>query len=426
MFLLLACTPPVDTATAVDSVVETTETGDTLDTAENGPWPDPINRVESLALNTQGMELTDALMAGDIVVLSGQQQQGKGGIWTWDPETGDNDKLDLWTVQDVCWDGQRIWGVNRNSTLYLMALDGEQLELMNSWSIGGLDGGVSCDSDHIAYGRGQRGAFVHTKEANWTLSGPTHLDVPTTGVLVDGDTLWTTGQDTLLRWSLPELELQDTLTLEGTCRQLDGTAERLVVACGAGGVFLVEEGGVTQHWKGHASARHAVLWDGGVLVAAWTELIALDSELGWIGSEHTRSATMAVTAHGDTVYAAEWSSPWTGTVPGGPSPEARVSPATVARGSNTQIFNDGTRRLTLSDGRVVLPGERVTWELPDQDGDQFLGSDDPDESNLSVTIGGNGLGDPAPDFIEQDTDGKTWELQALRGEVVWLGLFQDG
>jgi hypothetical protein len=98
----------------------------------------------------------------------------------------------------------------------------------------------------------------------------------------------------------------------------------------------------------------------------------------------------------------------------------------VAKGSNTTIYNDGNRPLTLSDGRVVLPGERVTWELPEENGDQFLGSDDPDESNLSVTIGGNGIGDPAPDFIEQDTDGKTWELQALRGEVVWLGLFQDG
>lgn len=430
MFLFLACTAPGETGlpsvddTVADSHAGTDSPVDTVDTSTT--WQDPIINDGDLPLDTQGMELTDALMAGDIVILSGQQQQGKGGIWTYDPSTGDSHKLDLWTVQDVCWDGLRLWGVNRNSTLYNIALDGHRLELMNSWNIGGMDGGVHCDVDHLAYGRGSTGAYVHTKEDNWQLGEPQHIDEPTWGVLVDGDTLWTAGQDRLHRWSLPGLEHQGSLTLAGSCRQLDGTKARLVAACGEGGVFLIEDGVVTAQWTSHAAARHAVLWEGGVLVAAWTELVALDEDLNWVGSEDTRSATMAVTTDGSIVYAAEWSTPWAGSVPGHPSPEARVTPERVSPGFNATIHNDGSRSLVLDDGRVVEPGGRVTWTLAETTGTVTLGSNDPDEPQLAVTVGGNGVGDPAPDFVEVDTDGVTWELEKLRGEVVWLGLFQEG
>ena len=103
-----------------------------------------------------------------------------------------------------------------------------------------------------------------------------------------------------------------------------------------------------------------------------------------------------------------------------------MTPERVSPGFDATIHNDGNRALALEDGRVVEPGGRVSWTLPETTGTVTLGSNDPDEPQLAVTVGGNGVGDPAPDFVEVDTDGVTWELEKLRGEVVWLGLFQEG
>ena len=89
---------------------------------------------------------------------------------------------------------------------------------------------------------------------------------------------------------------------------------------------------------------------------------------------------------------------------------------------------------TTNNGSAIIPaGEavdvRVTYGPTDLGPDNAtldIASNDPDEPQLAVTVGGNGVGDPAPDFVEVDTDGVTWELEKLRGEVVWLGLFQEG
>lgn len=295
-----------------------------------------------------------------------------------------------------------------------------------TWDIGGLDGGVACDPSWVVWGRGKRGLFVAAQDQG-ELEEPRHVDRETVGVLVSGDSLFSVGGALLTEWSLPGLEMVRETELGGVCRQLSGEAAELLVACGGAGVYRVEQGEITGHWSGHVSARHVAPGpDGTVLVAGWTELVVLDGDMEWLGSQATRSATMAVATLDDRIVVAEWNSPWLGTVPGGPSPEGRVSPAVVGVGSPTAIVNEGNRDLILENGVVLAPGQRVTWTLPESPGVVTLGSNDPDEERLAVLVQASGVGQEAQNFIEQDTEGSTWELQALRGEVIWLGLFQDG
>ncbi|MCB9765044.1 MAG: hypothetical protein H6739_35045 [Alphaproteobacteria bacterium] len=445
LLALWACADPVaptDSPQPVDSAAPT-----------KGDWPDPIRRIGTIEVDNEGMELTDAVRAGDRLALLGQQQQARGGVWLFDiaepAAPAFLGRTELWHVQSGCWSGQLLWGVDRDHTLSAFDISGSEPQRRSTWTIGGPDGDVDCAGEWVAWGRGRSGGGLARVEAE-TILEQWPVDAEVVGVRLDGETLWTAATGELRSWRLTAegpVALAS-VALEGACRDIAVAEGRLAVACGAAGVWVLDADpdnpAVLGHWQGYASARSVVLSGETMWVAGWTDLLAFSltdaGEPVFIGAEAANSSVMAMAAGDDGfVWVADWRTPFMAQLDGGRAPEVRVEPRTVEAGGVTIVMNDGVEPLWLGEpdvgdlsAAVLQPGETARWRLPGDvavDSTPRLPTDDPDEPEITVTVGALGglvVGEPAPAFVEVDTDGTRWDLQALHGEVVFLGLFADG
>lgn len=179
-----------------------------------------------------------------------------------------------------------------------------------------------------------------------------------------------------------------------------------------------------------------------MLVAAWAELLLIDvgdpASPRLVASEPAQSSVMAVVGDGaGRAFVADWSAPFVVALDPAPAPEVRVSSRHAQPGAIVRLFNDGEEALWLgppSAGMVdrvrVPPGEEARWLLPeDHEGGASIETDDPDEPSVELVpagLDGPVLGDAAPSFIERDLDGTIWDSSALAGNVVFLGLLQEG
>jgi peroxiredoxin len=136
-------------------------------------------------------------------------------------------------------------------------------------------------------------------------------------------------------------------------------------------------------------------------------------------------------------FVADWNSPFVVSLDDTPAPEVRASMRHALPGAIVRLSNDGDEVLWLgppSAGHVdrvqVPPGGEARWLLPDDhDTDARIATDDPDEPEVVLVQAGRDgpvVGDPAPAFIERDLSGEVWDSSALTGQVVFLGMFQEG
>jgi hypothetical protein len=217
----------------------------------------------------------------------------------------------------------------------------------------------------------------------------------------------------------------------------------LAVACGSEGVHLVDASGPTLlgNWSGHVSARSVAVSGSRVAVAGWTEALILDASdpslPTIVASETASHAAMAVALNGDLLAVADWRQSWLASIVGGDAPEVRAREAWATPGGSVLLFNDGPVPLWLGEPdqgtlttTVLESGKSLSWAIPEDAVDVVrVATDDPDEPTFSLPVGGVAglsIGDPAPLFIESDLSGAAWSLEALRGEVVFLGMFNEG
>ncbi len=463
MVLLLACTspepaasdsespdPPSDSAsdTAPDSTPPL-DTGDTApDPAGPGDWIDPVTVTFDLELEDPA-ELTDGVLTGDWLVLVGQHQQQQGGAWVYDATDRDAPtpvgQTDIWNVQRVCAVDDLLWGTDRNGSLLRLRLgDSGAPTLEQSWSLGTFGEGVACDGERVAWGHGSEGGYYAT---DTDLASIQRIDREVRDAWWQGDTLWTLAHGSLTAWTLGDdgPTERSTLALDGVCRDLAADADLLAIACGSTGVHLVDPDPdaptLLGTWSGYASARSVALSGDRLFVAAWTDLIWLDvadpSAPTLVATEPSRTSIMGVVANtADRVYAVDWGEPFVAALEHTPAPEVRSNVTGVSGQDAVLLHNEGTAPLWLDlptagtlSAQQVEPGAYEVWTPPDPLVPLELATDDPDELAFTLPLSateGVQVGDTAPDFAESDLYGDLWELQALRGEVVFLGLFHDG
>lgn len=433
---------PDDTTAATD---DTQETGDTQLPDGPGEWTDPLQLVSMVEVNTAGMELTDALVVGDTLVLAGQHQRGEGALWTFDISADPRapvfqGHLNARNVQAICWDGAYLWGVNRESALMRFELTENGPVETRSRGIGGNDGGIGCSADYVGYARGINGATVFLNDGSDRTVRT--FDHQVTDVAFRGDVVFVLSPTELQAWDLVTKDSLGSVDLSGHCRDLEVDDDGLVVACGSTGVVLIDPDtlAITGGWQGTLSVRGVALGPDRIVASGWTDVVALDRQATWQGSEPGKSAALeAAVGPEGLIYVADWNLPFILEAADGPSPEVRLSPGIARAGSIVLVHNDGDAPLwvdgasegTLS-GQRVPPGGLIQWTLPDDlaDGaEPVLTTDDPDEPQARLESGQRGglrIGGPAPAFSEFDIQDQLWTLEDLAGQVVWLGLFEDG
>lgn len=465
LLLATACTPtapklPSVPGSAADpasadsaSPGDTADTGDTSDTTEPVVYVDPIVRGVTMDLVTRGPELTDAVLVDDVLLYAGQEQTGDGGVWAFDISSPDAPtligKTSIWHLQRICWSGTEAWGLTREAELQRIVLDGGVPVPADRFSVGRVGGGLDCVDDRVAIALKQGGVRVVqvTGTAPATMAEVARIETPAVDVLWEGDRLWVLDDNQLSAWTLDATGATRTggVDLDGTCRDLAPGPDWLAVACGAGGVAIVDRGDGAPsrlaQWTGGLSARSVSVQDDHVLVAAWTDLALLDATVPEAprlrATEPAGSAVMGVVAGSNgRAWVADWSRPFGVTWAPVDAPEARPTKAVALPGDTVTVVNDGLAELRLEaidgtvDEAVVAPGGFAFWTLPDTDAERaVLHTNDPDEPEVSVELSaaeGMQPGAVAPRFIETDTDGTTWDLDALTGKVVFVGMFQDG
>ncbi len=428
--------PPVDSGPADD-----TGGTDPTEVALPGTWEDPILAGVALSLEVAHPELTDALLAGDQLVFVGQEQDTDGGMWTYslaDPDAPAflGHTTNRKHIQRACWDGSQAWGMTREGMLVTLSLGSAGPTVLQESSVGQVGTGISCDASHVAWGAGVNGGGWAEREGTWI--GPIHnLNMEVEDVRLEGDRLWVLARNRLTAMDIEGETLVELghVDLDGACLDIAPGERWLAVACGSGGVTLVDRGdGQLGQWQAWASARAVSVQGSFVWVAAWTDLVLLDAADAtapvFAGAEQALSSVMSVAAgEDDRVYAADWNQPFVATRTGASAPEVRVSTEWVSAGGLATVYNHGTEALWI-DGVSVAPNGSWAWEIAeDAVGTVSLATDDPDEPTVSVEVGGPAglvVGAAAPGFSEPDLYGELWELSMLHGEVVFLALFSDG
>ena len=435
------------------------DTADPADTAEGGDTggpddpTDPILRGVTMDLEVDGPELTDAVVVGDLLLYAGQEQTRDGGVWAFDISAPDTPvltgKTSIWHLQRICWSGEVAYGFTREAELQRIELEARVPVATDRFDLGGWGGGLDCVDDRVAVALGHGGVRVVrvVEEGMVRLEDVATLEVHATDVLWEDDRLWVLGESALTAWDLagPEPTATGSVALSGTCRDLSAGDDWLAVACGAGGVALVDRGAgvptLVSQWSGGLSARSVAVQGDHVHVAAWTDLALLDasdpSQPRLRATEPAGSAVMGVVAQGDDrAWVADWSRPFGITWTRSDAPEVRPTASVALPGDAVTVVNDGLADLHLDavdgavDRSVVAPGSFAVWTLPEADAPEAsLHTNDPDEPVVTVALSGaDGMvpGAVAPRFIETDLDGTTWDLDALAGKVVFVGMFQDG
>lgn len=454
LFLLLAsCASPAPrsagSATDPDSAGgAATDTGD-------GPAPhaDPLVRGPTLDLASAGPELTDAVLVDDLLLFAGQEQRGDGGIWAFDVSDPDSPVLTgrtaIWHLQRVCWSGAEAFGLTREGVLQRVAIEEQVPVPTDRYPLSAWAGGLDCVGNRVAVALLQAGVrvFEVTGPAPEGLTTVASLEQAATDVLWENDRLWVLAEQELSAWTLAEGALTRTgaVSLSGTCRDLSPGSDWIAVACGAGGVAVVDRGegvpALLSQWSGGLSVRSVAVQQDHILVAAWTDLALLDASSPDAprlrGTEPAGSAVMSVAAGpGQQAWVADWSAPFGLTWDRVDAPEVRATARVARPGDTVTVVNDGLADLVVEakqgqlDAALVAPGGFALWTLPEEEGaEPALITNDPDEPDLVVSVAvGDGLqpGAVAPRFIETDLDGQTWDLDALSGKVVFVGMFQDG
>ncbi len=452
LLLLLACRPdpPPPDPTADSGTATPAETADTASsTGGPGVWPDPLVRGTELTLDTPKSELVDVVWSERTLLAVRQEQGGDGGLWAFDASDPSApvlvDRTSLGHLQRVCWDGTWAWATSRTGRVFRIRVGGGEVTVEEQWSRGDWTEGIACDGARVAWGLGSAGGEVAILDAAGDLETVVPLDTEVRDALwLDGQ-LWTTSYSTLTRWVLDEdsATAEATLDLTGACLDLSTNGERIAVACGTEGLHLVDPTGPTLlgSWEGHLSVRAADLEGTIAAVAGWSEAALIDvSDPGatrLVAAETASHAAMAVALEDAYLAVADWKQGWIAERLGGDSPEVRALEAWATPGDQVLVSNDGTAPLWLGtpdagelDAASLAPGETTHWSIPEDVADSVsVATDDPDEPTLTVPVGGvDGLsvGDTAPLFLEPDLHGQAWELEALRGEVVFLGLLNKG
>ena len=456
-----ACAPPPSTAPDPPGAPDGTSPADTAgDSGDPGgspePWPDPIARGATLDLAVGGPELTDATMAGDgLLLYAGQEQGGRaGGVWAFDVSDPASPLLlghtDTWHLQRICWSGSVAWGMTRQGELMKVEVSEGPPRITDRFGVGPWGGGLDCADETIAVALGSGGVRLVRVDGP-APDGLVELGsapTPATDARLEGDRLWVLSDDRLTAFGIDASGLTElgSVPLEGTCSDIAGGPDWLAVACGTGGVHLVDRGdgapSLLGTWRGHASVRAVDVSEDHVLAAAWTDLLVLDAAdptAPWLrGSEPAGSSVMSVVAGADRqAWVADWNQPFGARWDRQRAPEVRATVTRVPPASSVTLVNDGPEPLTLADpsdgilsDTVLSPGAFAIWELSEAATDAVtLRTDDPDEPTFSIDIAeGMGIeeGAVAPPFIETDLDGRTWDLDALRGQVVFVALFSDG
>jgi len=463
LVLLTACRPPAEgppAAPAPDGGGAGTGGGDTAqDTGgfddTGAPWPtweDPLVAGTVLDLEVGGPELTDAVRAEELLLFAGQEQSGDGGIWVFDLADPDvpvlRGKTSTWHIQRLCWSGEVALGMTREGTiLQVTPTDGDPV-IDAEWRDGTVGEGIACEGELVAAALGSDGLRVYERDPGVSLTATDQVEGTFRDALLEDGRLWGLASDALTAWSLADgvLTEEGSLELPGSCTDLAAHEDWLAVACGSGGVVLVDRGegspSILGSWEGHASARAVAVSEDHVLVAAWTDLLLVDVSdpaAPWLrATEPARSAVMAVVEGPERrAYVADWNQPFVAAWDEVEAPELRMGATTVLPGDTVRIRNDGPVVLELGapsvgslEAETVAPGGSTTWSIPaEATGELSLASSDPDEPEVSLSVSdgtGISIGAEAPDFVEQDLETTTWQLSALRGEVVFLGLFTDG
>lgn len=443
--LALSCTDRTADSPQDSSVDSGDSPADTSVPDGPGDFADPLSVALNLDVEDFGMELTDAVMAGDYLVMAGQQQRAMGGVWLFDhaadplnpPYLG---TTQLRTVQQVCWDGEKIWGTDRTAFLYRFSVGPEGVSEDRHWDLGPNDGGVSCSAEHVVAARGSNGAYLYAQDGD-NINEIAHFEEKITEARLSGDRLYLLAPDALIQVDLATQAELARLPLQGYCRDLEEDSTGLVLACGSQGVMLVdpETMELTGQWRGHISARAVSTGPQGVVVAGWTEVVLLDRQGQFIGSEPAKSAAMDSTQDsGGNIYIADWRTPFRVSVDSvAPSPELVLIPDLARAGATIEVRNEGQAPMWIngvSDGEVesqrVPPGGYTFWRLPeDLEGAPTIETDDPDEATVTLDLGARGgleIGDKAPEITEFDTMQQEWKLSDHAGKVVWVGLFEDG
>jgi peroxiredoxin len=463
---IVACTPdpgPASAAPAAGTGGGGTGTGvggsgspaDDSGDAPVGPgsWADPITQLADLDVVLSGVELTDAARLGDMLIMAGQQQGQDGGLWRYDLSDPDAPRLtgksSIWHAQRVCISSpERAWATERNGRLVPYDISGDTPQPSGGFNGGGWDYGLDCTEERLAWGEGARGGVVATLDGA-AVRDPVRLGGEVIDLMLDGDRVWVVASDGLeaVDVSTGTPVVEGSVALPGYCGDVAWVGGLLAVACGAGGVSLVDPGDgsptLLGTWRGHASARRvSAAGDGHVLVAAWAELLLLDVQdpaaPRLVGSEPANSSVMSVVGDGaGRAFVADWSAPFVVALAPSPAPEVRPSSRYAQPGAIVRLFNDGDEVLWLGPptaglvDRVQVPaGGEARWQLPDDmQGGASIETDDPDEPSVELVpagLDGPVLGEAAPQFIERDLDGTVWDSSALAGQVVFLGLLQEG
>ncbi|MED5371675.1 MAG: redoxin domain-containing protein [Myxococcota bacterium] len=438
LLLLLACTR---SASPMDDSAQ-----DTGGSGGPGVWTDPLVPGPSLETQDKGIELTDALMAGPTtLVMTGQQKQGDGGVWVFDvsaPETPTFlGQTALRNVQQACWDGEVLWGVDRHSSLYRFSLGPEGPEQTGHWEIGGNDGGIDCAQGLVAIARGSRGASLRRVDEQGSLVTELSFSEQTTHVLLWQDRLFRLEPQALVQHDLESGGELARLELWGHCRDIEADDAGLALACGSEGVLLIDPWTMKQtaQWRGPWNVRGVSLGPAGIVASAWTHTVVLDRAGGFVGAEPSRTSAMeSVQDEEGWIWVADWSDPHRlDLVSTAASPELRITPEVARGGSTVELWNDGTAPLWISavqegelEAQRIAPGDMARWALPEQvDAPLALWSDDPDEQEVSLGLGSRAdmeLGVQAPPLEEFDLDDALWRLSDQAGQVVWIALFEDG
>jgi len=463
-------TTPEDTTTQVDTeVTEDTEspeeTGDATDTATTTvedtaaescgeAWADAVVREGVIPVNEDFPHLTDGvLLEDDLLLLAGQSVDFSDAVWSFDVSDPANPVLlgsgGTQQLMGICWAGDRGFGMQLTGALTSIKLEDRIPKVAGLMDLGVAAGRLDCDEEVVAWGAGadnSGGAIADELPDLWY---PIPGDVRDT--LVEGDRLWALGYDVLVAYDLDRTArtLTETgrLALPGGCYDLEDGEDWLAASCSSAGVYLIDRGaGVPAElgrWSGYASARTSEAAGDTLLVSVWTDLLVLDvsdptAPVLVASEEHDEAIAASVWGGEDLVYVIDWKKPFTARFNAAGGPEVRSLQAHAVPGEDAVIYNDGTVDLCLEtpssgelSGTLVSPGYQVRWSIPDdaEEGDVFsVSTNDADESVFSLVVGGNeGLtvGDAAPDFVEPDTEGVIWQLSALRGQTVFLGMMES-
>jgi len=468
--LILACTPSADTGGGTGSGPSqsdggadgggTDDGGGTGDGGAETTYEDPVIPGVTFDLGDAAAELTDGARVGTYVLLTGQEQTSNGGAWGFDV-SGDEPRLlgstDVWNIQWVCGTPDGIaWGTNRDGTLYELAVSDAGVDITAQHTVDTMTTGVDCDGSRVAWGLSSDGAAVGDPSDPAFPGNAARIDAGAgvQDVLLDGDTLWLVTYDDVQAWDLSGGTPTRTgrLELAGTCRDLALHDDWLAVACGSGGVSLVTRDPASptllSSYADGRSARAVDVLGDVVLVGAWTDMLVLDARdptaLRFFASEGAPASAMAVVADQDSLpaegltgtraWVVDWSMPFAIELAEHEAPEIRM-PTEALQGAELTVRNDGPAVLVLEPtfgemGDYTLEtGQSTVWDLPDDVKDVALVTNDPDEEVILVgTPDPVGLqpGDPAPDFVEQDIDGKVWSLSDLSGKVAFMGLLESG